>query len=212
MQSIYGKFIKRIAELLLCIPVILIFLIPFVIICLVLLIYNKGNVFFLQIRTGKHTRLFTIVKFRTLRGENYSLESAPDYDLKRLTPLGSFLRRTHLDELPQLWNILIGDMAVIGPRPLLPEYIPVYTTYQLERHLVRPGVLGLSQLKGGNMLSWDHRLRYDSFYAQHLSFTMDFYILWLGIKSIIGFPETKKERPLFSESFVTYAERKKSNT
>jgi len=132
-----------------------------------------GNpVFFRQSRAGKDGKIFTLYKFRTmkdLRDKNGTLLS----DAERLTPFGKTLRATSLDELPELWNVLTGFMSLIGPRPLLPDYLPYYSETQQKRHVMRPGLTGLAQIKGRNALSWDERLAYDVWYIEHWSLWLD---------------------------------------
>jgi lipopolysaccharide/colanic/teichoic acid biosynthesis glycosyltransferase len=141
-------------------------------------------ILFAQQRPGKHRRLFMLYKFRTMRNAvSPGGEPLPDAD--RLTPLGRFLRRYSLDELPQLWNVLRGDMSLVGPRPLLVEYLPLYSAEQARRHEVRPGITGWSQVNGRNAQSWDERLRLDVWYADHRSFWLDLRILWLTLLRVL---------------------------
>lgn len=126
--------------------------------------------FFRQLRPGKDQRLFVCYKLRTMR-------SGTEPDEKRLTLLGRLLRKTAIDELPQLWNVLSGEMSIVGPRPLLPEYLPLYSDHQKRRHEVRPGITGLAQLKRDQGLTWQARLDLDVFYVDHYSFRMDLNIL-----------------------------------
>ena len=131
-----------------------------------ILVINGRPVLFLQMRPGLHGKLFTLYKFRTM-----TMGGGADKD--RLTRLGKFLRKTSLDELPQLWNVLCGDMSIVGPRPLLPEYLPLYTERQARRHDVRPGITGWSQVNGRNELIWKDRLEMDVWYVEHSSFLLD---------------------------------------
>lgn len=138
---------------------------------------NMGKpIFFRQVRPGLNGRPFTMLKFRTMV-QAQSLTVDPSTDAARLTQLGSFLRRFSLDELPQLWLVLIGKMSLVGPRPLLLEYLPLYTTEQAKRHLMKPGVTGLTQIKGRNALSWDDKFQLDVWYVEHWSFWLDLRIL-----------------------------------
>ena len=141
-------------------------------------------ILFAQQRPGMHRRLFTLYKFCTMRtAVDAGGEPLPDAD--RLTPLGRFLRRYSLDELPQLWNVLRGDMSLVGPRPLLVEYLPLYSAEQARRHEVRPGITGWAQVNGRNAQSWDERLRLDVWYADHRSFWLDLRILWLTLLRVL---------------------------
>jgi len=140
-------------------------------------------VLFAQRRPGKAGALFTVYKFRTMLPED---GRAPLSDAERLTPLGGTLRRYSLDELPQLWNVLRGDMSFVGPRPLLPEYLPLYSPEQARRHEVRPGITGWAQVNGRNAQSWEERLRLDVWYVDHRSFRLDLRILWLTVRKVIS--------------------------
>jgi lipopolysaccharide/colanic/teichoic acid biosynthesis glycosyltransferase len=135
-------------------------------------------VLFVQERAGRHGVPFGLVKFRTMR-EACGAEGRPLSDGERLTRLGSFLRSTSLDELPELWNVLRGEMSLVGPRPLLMEYLPLYTPEQARRHEVRPGITGWAQVNGRNALSWKHKFRLDVWYVDNCSFWLDVKILWL---------------------------------
>ncbi|WP_024813016.1 sugar transferase [Acidovorax sp. JHL-3] len=141
-------------------------------------------VFFRQTRPGLHGRPFEMVKFRTMtdaRGDDGNLLS----DAERLTAFGRFLRATSLDELPELWNVLRGDMSLVGPRPLLMEYLPLYSPEQARRHEVRPGITGWAQVNGRNALSWDDKFKLDVWYVDHRSLWLDVKILWLTVKKVL---------------------------
>lgn len=142
-------------------------------------------VFFVQTRPGLHGRPFRLVKFRTMRDAvNVSGEPLPD--AKRLTPLGRFLRSTSLDELPELWNVLRGDMSLVGPRPLLMEYLPLYTPEQARRHEMRPGITGWAQVNGRNALSWEEKFALDVWYVDNHSLALDMKVLWLTLLTVFG--------------------------
>lgn len=141
-------------------------------------------VFFRQVRPGLHGKPFEMVKFRTMtdgRGPDGALLP----DAVRLTPFGRFLRATSLDELPELWNVLKGDMSLVGPRPLLMEYLPLYSTEQARRHEVRPGVTGWAQINGRNAISWEDKFKLDTWYVYNRSFWLDIRILWLTVKKVL---------------------------
>ena len=143
-----------------------------------------GNPFFTQIRTGQYGCLFRLVKFRTMTNQcdaNGKLLA----DSLRLTLIGRWLRQTSLDELPQLWNIIRGDMSLIGPRPLLPDYWPLYTPEQRRRHNIRPGLTGWAQVNGRNGISWEEKFTLDNWYINHLTFALDLRILWETVKIIL---------------------------
>jgi lipopolysaccharide/colanic/teichoic acid biosynthesis glycosyltransferase len=140
-------------------------------------------VFFRQVRPGLHGRPFTMVKFRTMR-DAVDGEGRPLPDELRITPLGRFLRGTSLDELPELWNVLRGEMSLVGPRPLLMEYLPLYTPEQARRHEVRPGITGWAQVNGRNAIGWEEKFRLDSWYVDHRSLWLDLKILLLTVKKV----------------------------
>ena len=141
-------------------------------------------VLFRQSRPGLEGRTFTLLKFRTM-SDIVDSTGAPLPDAERLTRFGEFLRRWSLDELPELWNVLRGDMSLVGPRPLLMEYLPLYTAEQARRHDVRPGLTGWAQVNGRNAISWDQKFALDVWYVEHASFALDLKILWLTIKNVV---------------------------
>jgi len=140
-------------------------------------------VLFRQVRPGRDGRPFQMVKFRTMR-DAIGPDGQPLPDSERMTPFGSFLRAASLDELPELWNVLKGDMSLVGPRPLLMEYLPLYSPEQARRHEVRPGVTGWAQVNGRNALSWEEKFRLDVWYVDHRSFWLDLKILALTVKKV----------------------------
>lgn len=146
------------------------------IIAVLLFAYSGSPIFFRQKRPGLNSKIFEIVKFRTMRNSTRVDESGAT-DLERLTKLGQILRAFSLDELPQLWNVLKGDMSLVGPRPLLPEYLPLYSAFQAKRHNVHPGLTGWAQINGRNSLSWDEKFELDVWYVENRSFTLDLQIL-----------------------------------
>lgn len=140
-------------------------------------------ILFRQQRPGLHGRPFTLIKFRTMR-EGSCARSAPASDADRLTPLGKRLRSMSVDELPELWNVLQGDMSLVGPRPLLMEYLPRYSRAESRRHEVRPGITGWAQVNGRNDIHWDERFALDIWYVDHVSFWLDIRILWRTLVSV----------------------------
>ena len=141
-------------------------------------------VFFRQIRPGLHAQPFEMIKFRTMTdGRGPSGQLLPDSD--RLTPFGRFLRSSSMDELPELWNVLKGDMSLVGPRPLLMEYLPLYSPKQARRHEVRPGITGWAQVNGRNALGWDEKSKLEVWYVDHYSFWLDIKILWLTVRKVL---------------------------
>lgn len=180
----YPKYIKRILDFLLSLSALLV-LSPVLLILTVLgAIKMKGNPFFTQQRPGKDEKIFRLIKFRTMtceKDENGKL--LPD-DL-RLTKYGKFLRSTSLDELPELFNILVGHMSIVGPRPLLVEYLPYYTAEEKHRHDVRPGLTGLAQINGRNNLTWEQKFAYDLEYVNHLTFAADVKIIFGTVAKVV---------------------------
>ena len=141
-------------------------------------------VFFTQVRPGMHGKPFKMVKFRSMTSERGTDgELLPD--AVRLTPFGRFLRSTSLDELPELWNVLKGDMSLVGPRPLLMEYLPLYSPEQARRHEVRPGITGWAQVNGRNAISWDDKFKLDVWYVDHRSLWLDLRILWMTVRKVL---------------------------
>lgn len=184
--------------------VLLLLLLPvFVAITLALAIANHGNIFFFQKRVGYNEKIFWLLKFKTLR-DTRDITGKMLPDTQRQFPLGTFLRYYHLDEMPQLLNVLKGELSFIGPRPLLVEYLPYYTAEQRTRHLRKPGLTGLAQSLGGNMLNWHQRFRLDCFYAAKCSFALDMRIVALTIHYFLNKQRRKNVRSLFSESFIDY--------
>ena len=181
MNGLYNKYIKRILDILISLTFIVLFSWLYLILVILVRIKLGSPVLFCQERPGYNEKIFKLYKFRTMtdkRDENGTL--LPDSE--RLTKFGSMLRSTSLDELPEMFNILKGDMSLIGPRPLLVEYLPYYTEEERLRHSVRPGLTGLAQVSGRNYLAWDKRLARDVEYVNHISFIMDVKII---IKTIM---------------------------
>lgn len=174
----YRRYLKPLIDFLIALLACFFLLPVFLLIALLLLIANKANPFFLQVRPGKNGKLFKIVKFKTMndrRDKNGKLLP----DAERLTPIGKVVRKTSLDEIPQLLNVVKGDMSLIGPRPLLPAYLELYSPQQQKRHHVRPGITGWAQVNGRNAISWNKKLELDVWYVENLSFLLDLKILWM---------------------------------
>jgi len=155
----------------------------FLLVTVALWIANNGKPFFLQPRPGKNEKLFKVIKFRTMNERTDSKGSLLP-DAKRLTKIGTFIRKISLDEIPQLINVLKGDMSLIGPRPLLIQYLPLYNDFQRRRHEVRPGITGWAQVNGRNAISWEQKFEYDVWYVDHISTLLDCKILLLTIKKV----------------------------
>ncbi|MRT93423.1 sugar transferase [Ancylomarina sp. 16SWW S1-10-2] len=156
----------------------------FFIITIALFIVNNSNPFFTQYRPGKNEKIFKLIKFKSMTDE-LGVDGELLSDAQRLTKIGNFIRKTSLDELPQLFNVLKGEMSMIGPRPLLPEYLPYYTKEETLRHTVRPGITGLAQVLGRNNLSWENKLQLDVEYVHNMSLKQDVSIFLLTIKNVI---------------------------
>ena len=183
-KEVYKTYIKRIVDFFLSLFGLII-LSPVLLVVIVLLaIANSGKPFFFQKRPGKNGQLFTIIKFKTMNDKK-DVAGKLLNDKFRLTKIGNFVRKTSLDEIPQLLNVLIGDMSLIGPRPLLPEYLPLYNSEQKKRHLVRPGITGWAQVNGRNTISWQQKFEYDVWYVEHLSFKLDVQIIIRTIKKVL---------------------------
>lgn len=180
----YKHFFKRLIDFILVLCVLLVIWPILLIITVWLHFANKGaGAFFFQERPGKNEKIFKIVKFKTMTDERDAEGNLlPDAD--RLTKVGRFVRSTSIDELPQLINVLKGDMALIGPRPLLPQYLPLYSPEQARRHEVRPGITGWAQINGRNAISWAKKFEYDVWYVDHCSFLLDLKIVFLTIKKV----------------------------
>lgn len=181
---LYKNFFKRIIDFLLALLALVVLSPVLMIVSLFLGIANKGaGVFFTQERPGYRGRIFKVIKFKTMTDErDESGKLLPD--AVRLTKTGRFVRSTSLDELPQLINVLKGDMALIGPRPLMVKYLPLYSTKQARRHEVRPGVSGWAQVNGRNAISWERKFELDVWYVDHVSFWLDIKIIFLTLKKV----------------------------
>lgn len=150
---------------------------------LLLAVANKGKVWFLQARPGRNERIFKVIKFKTMNDRRDEKGALLD-DEHRLTLVGKIIRKTSMDELPQLVNVLRGDMSIVGPRPLLTEYLPLYDQQQRRRHDVRPGITGWAQVNGRNAISWERKFEYDVWYVDHISFWLDIKILFLTVVKV----------------------------
>lgn len=175
---------KRVFDI--CASLIGLFLLSPVIVCVVLQVILKlgSPIFFRQVRPGKDGKPFEMIKFRTMR-DAFDKDGNPLPDSDRMTPFGVFLRSTSLDELPEFWNVLKGDMSLVGPRPLLMEYLPLYSKDQYRRHEVRPGVTGWAQVNGRNAISWEDKFRLDVWYVDNRSFWLDLKIIYLTVKKVL---------------------------
>ena len=191
-KSLYSKYIKRLLDIVISLFVIVLFCWLYLILAILVRVKLGSPIFFKQQRPGKDEKAFNMYKFRTMtdkRDEGGNL--LPDE--MRITKFGTFLRKTSLDELPEFFNILKGDMSFIGPRPLLVEYLPYYTDREKLRHTVRPGLTGLAQVSGRNTVDWDTRFEIDAQYVENLSFLMDLKVIGLTFKTVFGHTEQVAE-------------------
>lgn len=181
----YRNTIKRLIDFLCSLLLLIVLFIPLIIVTIWLHYANKGaGAFFLQERPGMNEKVFKVIKFKSMTDErDVDGNLLPDY--MRVTKVGTFVRKTSIDELPQLINVLKGDMSFIGPRPLLPNYLPYYTKHERLRHSVRPGITGWAQVNGRNYLNWDDRLKCDIYYVENLSFKLDLKVLCTTIINVI---------------------------
>lgn len=180
----YKLFFKRFFDFVLSL-LLLIVAAPVLLVLMAILYYqNKSKVFFLQERPGKDEKAFHIIKFKTMTDERDAAGNLLP-DNQRITKAGNLIRKLSLDELPQLVNVLKGDMSLVGPRPLLFKYIPLYSAEQSRRHHVRPGITGWAQVNGRNAIAWTKKLEYDVYYVDHLSFGLDFKILWMTFLKVV---------------------------
>ncbi|WP_180134918.1 sugar transferase [Acinetobacter sp. YH12070] len=169
---------------------------------------NLGSpVLFRQVRSGLHGKPFEMIKFRTMK-DALDAEGNPLPDSERLTPFGKMLRATSLDEMPELWNVIKGDMSIVGPRPLLMEYLPLYNSEQAKRHNVRPGITGYAQVNGRNAISWEKKFELDTWYVENQSLWLDFKIMLKTIKKVIAKDDISAEGEATMSKFTGSAEHK----
>lgn len=207
----YNSFYVKIIKSLLDYGIALIVLVPalpfFFIVSIVLAFVNEGKVFFVQKRTGLGERVFSAFKFRTMNEKRDEFgELLPDE--RRLTKAGAIIRKTSLDEIPQLLNVLKGDMSFVGPRPLLPEYLPYYNSQQRMRHLVKPGITGLAQVNGRNLTTWEKRLDFDIEYVNNVSFWLDMKILLKTVVNVLRSEGVVAEGSVTMPKFSDYIKEK----
>ncbi len=193
--------IKRFADVLISGFALILALPILLIVALILSIANNGSPFFIQKRPGKNEKTFSIIKFKSMNDKK-----GPDGnflpDGERITKIGGFVRKTSLDELPQLWNVLTGDMSLIGPRPLLIAYLPRYNAEQRKRHKVKPGITGWAQVNGRNAISWDKKFEYDVWYVEHLSLALDIKIVLMTLKKVLKRADISANNHATMETFM----------
>ncbi len=197
----YRNFFKPILDKLFAITLLILLLPVILLTALLIRLFIGSPIFFRQSRPGLNEQIFKIWKFRTMTNErDQNGELLPDE--MRLKGLGKIIRSLSLDELPQLLNVVFGEMSFIGPRPLLIEYLPRYSNFQKERHSVKSGISGLAQIKGRNNLSWKNRFRYDVFYARNISLKLDLYIIFLTIWKVIRRSDINQKGKATAEKFI----------
>lgn len=179
----YKIIFKTILDFLLALLLLLLLSPLLLLVAIGLTFYNQGTPFFTQLRPGKNERIFKLIKFKTMK-DAWDAEGKPLPDKDRITPVGAWVRKLSLDELPQLINVLTGDMSLIGPRPLLVKYLPLYNVTQKRRHELKPGVTGWAQVNGRNAISWDQKFEFDVWYVDHISFFLDVKIVYMTILKV----------------------------
>ncbi|MBW7867221.1 MAG: sugar transferase [Brumimicrobium sp.] len=197
----YNHFFKHIIDFLVALIGLILLSPIFFIVTIALFFANQGKPFFLQPRPGRNERIFKIVKFKTMNDKKDTQGNLLS-DEARVTKIGNFVRKTSLDEIPQLINVLIGDMSLIGPRPLLVQYLPLYNETQKKRHLIKPGITGWAQVNGRNAISWKEKFEHDIYYVENLSFLLDLKILWLTFKKVSKSEGVSKEGFATTEAFT----------
>ncbi len=180
---LYRNYLKRMIDFIIALVAMITLLPIFVVLIIILYFANDGNPFFCQQRPGLNERIFKIVKFKTMNDKKDS-EGNLLSDAKRLTKVGAFVRKTSLDEIPQLINVLKGDMSIIGPRPLLPQYLQLYDEKQKRRHEVKPGITGWAQVNGRNAISWSKKFELDVWYVDNISFTTDLKVFFMTFMKV----------------------------
>ena len=198
MKTVYSKYIKRALDFIISLLALTVLSPLLLVLTLVGAVKMRGNPFFVQERPGRNGRVFRLIKLRSMTNEKKNGELLPDEE--RLTGYGRFLRRTSLDELPELWNILVGHMSIVGPRPLLVKYLPLYNEHQARRHEVRPGLTGWAQVNGRNSITWEQKFDYDVWYVDHVSFALDVRIVMMTVRSVL------KREGISGENNATMAE------
>ena len=196
----YKLFIKLIIDFTIALFLLMV-LSPIIVITIIGLCFaNQGKPFFFQLRPGLNGKIFKIIKFKTMKDKKES-EGNLLSDEKRLTKVGAFVRKTSLDEIPQLINVIKGEMSLVGPRPLLTEYLPLYNDFQKRRHEVKPGITGWAQVNGRNLINWQQKFEYDIWYVENISFLLDCKIVFLTIKKVFKQEGISAENSVSAEAF-----------
>lgn len=196
----YKHFFKRFFDFVIAFVGLIILSPLFIVVMIGLYFANQGKPFFFQARPGLNEKIFKIIKFKTMNDKKDAQGNLLS-DAERLTPVGAFVRKTSLDEIPQLINVLKGDMSLIGPRPLLPQYLPLYNAHQKRRHEVRPGITGWAQVNGRNVITWKRKFELDVEYVDQLSFMMDVKVLFTTFKKVFKSEGISQEGQATAEAF-----------
>ena len=183
-MKLYVNFIKRVMDFSIAFVALVLFSPVFIVVFLVLTVSNQGKPFFFQKRPGKNEKPFHIIKFKSMNDKKDRHGELLPFD-QRVTKMGAFIRKYSLDEIPQLFNVIKGDMSLIGPRPLLPDYLPLYNENQKQRHLLKPGITGWAQVNGRNSITWEQKFNLDVWYVHNISFLLDLKIVIMTIKKVI---------------------------
>ncbi len=197
----YKRYIKRILDFLIALVGFTVVSPIFLFVTFFLWIVNNGKPFFFQKRPGQNERIFSIIKFKTMNDKK-DVHGNLLPDEQRMTKIGTFVRKTSLDEIPQLLNVIKGDMSLIGPRPLLVEYLPLYNTQQKRRHNVRPGITGWAQINGRNSITWQKKFELDVWYVDNISFLLDIQIILKTIKKVLKQDDINSDSSVTMESFT----------
>lgn len=197
----YKNFFKSLLDFILSFFGLILSSPVFIVVFIALFFANKGKVFFLQNRPGKNEEIFKIIKFRTMNDKRDALGNLLP-DVERLTTIGKVVRKTSLDEIPQLINVLLGDMSLIGPRPLLPEYLSLYSEFQKKRHQIKPGITGWAQINGRNAIEWNKKFEFDVWYVENLSFLLDLQIMFITLKKVAKLEGVNREGQATNISFT----------
>ncbi len=198
---LYRNFVKPFLDFIFSVVAFIILLPIFIFIFIVLCIDNNWRPFYTQFRPGKNQRVFRLIKFKTMNDKK-DADGHLLRDSERLTLTGKLIRKTSLDEIPQLLNVIKGDMSLVGPRPLLVEYLPLYSDFQKRRHRVKPGITGWAQINGRNAISWEQKFEYDVWYVEHQSFFLDMRILFLTIKKVLKPEGINSSTSVTMEKFI----------
>jgi lipopolysaccharide/colanic/teichoic acid biosynthesis glycosyltransferase len=197
----YKSFFKRVIDIMMALSILVVLSPVFLVVYILLAIANNGKAFFVQKRPGKNEKVFEIIKFKSMNDKKDSNGTLLP-DAERITKVGSFVRKTSLDEIPQLFNVLKGDMSMIGPRPLLTSYLKLYSEEQKRRHDIKPGVTGWAQINGRNTISWQKKFEYDVWYVDNCSFLLDVKILWMTFLKVVKRDDVSSSTHATMETFT----------